>query len=365
MKNSQKGFVVPLLIAIIALLVVGGGIYIYENNRTTTPAVISTGTQTPPASSEQNVPNNSPVVVKNPLATSGWQTYSSAQYGFSFQYPSTFVPCNNKTACVQYNSDSQATFNVSVNSSETYEDCVRMLQNDSSNGISATIQTTINGIAFEKDSSVDPAAGQRYGTESYRTYYNGACYEIDLHVFWTVQDESYPTTIYPKLEALLPTFRFTTQQTVAPVHSAPVSTSAWVTYNGSLVPITFKYPGVLSVNTKDLGSSVGNLWLTQLDETVGARTIPGSDLPGKIAIIDFTKQYSTLAGVETASPAKQYGFTSLTLGGESAIQVNKQNNTSTDVLYYVAHGAKVYEIIIYSPLPLEVQTLTSSVQFVQ
>ena len=34
MKDSQNGFVVPLLIAIIALLVVGGGVYVYQNNRT-------------------------------------------------------------------------------------------------------------------------------------------------------------------------------------------------------------------------------------------------------------------------------------------------------------------------------------------
>jgi uncharacterized protein (UPF0333 family) len=32
MKNSQKGFVVPLLVAIIVLLVVGGGVYYYSKN---------------------------------------------------------------------------------------------------------------------------------------------------------------------------------------------------------------------------------------------------------------------------------------------------------------------------------------------
>lgn len=31
MKNSQKGFIVPVLLVIIALLVIGGGVYIYEN----------------------------------------------------------------------------------------------------------------------------------------------------------------------------------------------------------------------------------------------------------------------------------------------------------------------------------------------
>ena len=29
MKNKQKGFIIPLIVVIVALLVVGGGIYIY------------------------------------------------------------------------------------------------------------------------------------------------------------------------------------------------------------------------------------------------------------------------------------------------------------------------------------------------
>ncbi|TAK93427.1 hypothetical protein EPO05_07115, partial [Patescibacteria group bacterium] len=32
MKNTQKGFAIPLVIAIIAILVIGGGVYIYKNN---------------------------------------------------------------------------------------------------------------------------------------------------------------------------------------------------------------------------------------------------------------------------------------------------------------------------------------------
>lgn len=45
MRNSQKGFMVPLLIAIIALLVIGGGVYVYNKEKVETPAVIDTETQ--------------------------------------------------------------------------------------------------------------------------------------------------------------------------------------------------------------------------------------------------------------------------------------------------------------------------------
>ncbi|MEI6304944.1 MAG: hypothetical protein WCP09_02935 [Candidatus Taylorbacteria bacterium] len=44
MKNSQKGFVMPLLIAVIALLVIGG-VYVYENKKAVTPVVVDTGLQ--------------------------------------------------------------------------------------------------------------------------------------------------------------------------------------------------------------------------------------------------------------------------------------------------------------------------------
>jgi hypothetical protein len=40
MKNSQKGFAIPIIIAVVALLMVGGGAYIYTNNKVEAPANI-------------------------------------------------------------------------------------------------------------------------------------------------------------------------------------------------------------------------------------------------------------------------------------------------------------------------------------
>ena len=39
MKNLQKGFAIPILIAIVALLVVGGGAYVYNNQKAEAPVV--------------------------------------------------------------------------------------------------------------------------------------------------------------------------------------------------------------------------------------------------------------------------------------------------------------------------------------
>ncbi len=56
MKNSQKVFVVPLLIAIIAVLVIGGGVYIYENKRTEVPSVqTKTNVQVPDQSAQNTI----------------------------------------------------------------------------------------------------------------------------------------------------------------------------------------------------------------------------------------------------------------------------------------------------------------------
>ncbi|OHA16175.1 MAG: hypothetical protein A3G52_04995 [Candidatus Taylorbacteria bacterium RIFCSPLOWO2_12_FULL_43_20] len=63
MKNSQKGFIVPVLLVVISLLVVGGGVYVYYSKRSEVPAVVDTEkqqsnqiqqqtTQTPPATNK-------------------------------------------------------------------------------------------------------------------------------------------------------------------------------------------------------------------------------------------------------------------------------------------------------------------------
>ncbi len=57
MENSQKGFIAPVILVIIALLVIGGGVYVYKSKKVETPAVVDTGTQqtdiqTPPVSTQ-------------------------------------------------------------------------------------------------------------------------------------------------------------------------------------------------------------------------------------------------------------------------------------------------------------------------
>lgn len=84
MKNLQKGFIVPVLLLIIALLAIGGGAYIYNQKKT---SKVSVNESTTPA--RDIAIADAPRVFSTPTtsATSNWKTYSSAKYGYSFNYP--------------------------------------------------------------------------------------------------------------------------------------------------------------------------------------------------------------------------------------------------------------------------------------
>ena len=81
MKNSQKGFIVPVLLAIIILLIVSVGVYIYETKKAEAP-VVDTGTpqtaQVKGITIEQPLINQEiqlPVTVKGYINGNGWSAF--------------------------------------------------------------------------------------------------------------------------------------------------------------------------------------------------------------------------------------------------------------------------------------------------
>ncbi len=57
MKNQQKGFIIPLVIVILAIFAIGGGVYVYKNNKTEVSTPITTPThqvETKPSVPTQN-----------------------------------------------------------------------------------------------------------------------------------------------------------------------------------------------------------------------------------------------------------------------------------------------------------------------
>lgn len=68
MNTSQKGFIVPLLLVIIALLLVGGA-YVYTQPKQESQSAKTSTTET------------------SNTQTTDWKTYSNSKLGFEFQYP--------------------------------------------------------------------------------------------------------------------------------------------------------------------------------------------------------------------------------------------------------------------------------------
>lgn len=85
MKNSQKGFAIPIIIAILALLVVGGGSYIYTNKKVEAPINIPDITSNVPTTTPSNI------VGGYKDGNLGWKTYKNDKYNFKIMYPETSV----------------------------------------------------------------------------------------------------------------------------------------------------------------------------------------------------------------------------------------------------------------------------------
>lgn len=141
MKDLQKGFIVPVLLVIIAIFVVGGGVYIYENKKTEAPAVVNTETQQPTQVQQTNTqtpsvsnpttnqtPTNNPVQQTNPPATkisvAGMKQYTDSNFGFSFWYPSSWTVQNGSIQDTYVGGTVQKTLIVSPDSNTSRGDAI-------------------------------------------------------------------------------------------------------------------------------------------------------------------------------------------------------------------------------------------------
>lgn len=207
MKNT-RGFVVPLLLAIIGLLLVGGGIYVYQQqskNPTIDMNSVATTTlqtgNTNPTSTQTPLPGAS----QNPSMS---QTYANAQYGFNLDFPKA-SPAQTigyrslhpfDTNPIVY-SKYWITVNVSDKASDV-ANCVvpgkiHNVFDYSEYKLDATYNKNINGVDFAVS---DWDSGDSY-ERNYTTLHGGKCFDIQII---TVPSCSLCTSGRPTLESYKP-----------------------------------------------------------------------------------------------------------------------------------------------------------------
>lgn len=98
MKNTQKGFIVPLLLLIVAVLLVGGGAYFYTQTKQTNPQVIG----------------------NLPIATSTAQATDCTDFNTLSQFVLNTIEKPDSSSAIQMNKSVITSFHWRRNSSEPY-----------------------------------------------------------------------------------------------------------------------------------------------------------------------------------------------------------------------------------------------------
>ena len=170
MKNSQKGFIVPLLIAIIAILVVGGGVYVYNKEKVEAPvSLIDTNIDkynkaiTQRKSEEQPnlplgylIPNDVPAKFKIDEKGTRFTPYST-YWSYKSQTVTSFGPM---TEYLQFSEDTKNTFtNYTKTETESRNQVVRNVKTFNYNGSSGAV---LGMFASEKIYQTSPLSALEY-----------------------------------------------------------------------------------------------------------------------------------------------------------------------------------------------------------
>jgi len=110
--ERSRGFIVPLIIAIVTVLVIGGGAYIYKTQKVEAPVVNTNSATSTLVGNDRDAHGcigsagyswcaekskclrvwEEKCEATTTDVTKGWETYTDAQYGFSVKYPNIFPP---------------------------------------------------------------------------------------------------------------------------------------------------------------------------------------------------------------------------------------------------------------------------------
>lgn len=225
----KSGFIIPLVIIIIAALAIGGGIYIHEKNKKIAEQAIvnsdadlkvtnttSTDQHAPPCCKEtsakpdpyyKNLGTNQSQSSYPP--TEGWRTFTNEQYRFSFQYPSNINFVLSEKGVLGH-LDPPKDANLIQFLALKSEACSNLDSSTGPNGVHNYKGETriINGISFHKAELGEGYAGGRSYTLDYYTIHNSFCYDIQLFEsgYASSLSESETKSLF---DSIATTFRFT------------------------------------------------------------------------------------------------------------------------------------------------------------
>lgn len=228
MKNTHKGFILPLLVALIALLAIGGGIYYSQKSKAPGQEKKQENTQT--TTTTTNTPASTQYTATNGQ-TAGWNTYTNSQLGFSLAYPSQWgnpkelIPDGDVRSFVIGDSlviDIGVHVNKTTGKPMTLNE-LRGIPTKESELKSPTQSITISG---------------KYGTEKYSTQ-TGTVIDVDLgnNKIFTISYGAKPDD--PVLKQIISSIKFTTLAS---------QTSDWKIYTNNDYGFQLQYTNDATVN---------------------------------------------------------------------------------------------------------------------
>lgn len=179
MNFTHKKLSVRVIVAILIGLAIGAGGYyfIIKPSFSGVSSVPGTGTA---ASSSVSTSTVATASSSTSVDTSGWQTFTSYELGFSVQYPPKVTVDSSDPAVFKVSFPRELYFStvyaddvsVSISASSTCE-----LLQDGSRVIPAE-NVSIGGVNFTKNETVGAGAGNIYDTTTYDALNNNVCYRI-------------------------------------------------------------------------------------------------------------------------------------------------------------------------------------------
>ena len=372
--HNQRGFVGVgvLIVIILAVVVLGGGAYYVVHQQSSSPALsdntldnaqtlptTNTRTQattnTPAQTTPAQTQNSTPAATQS---TSNLQTYTNSNYGFSVNYdPSVFKTYTSTMGKPDYTNTLLSLFygagsiTFRGDKTTTYEDCLR-----NSTDTRNVTPIVIHGTTFYKSNSGDAGLGHSLSVDTYRTYYNGACYAIHT---WIESDRtgdgsSYTDTTKEKknLQNVLNTFKFNVPQIQPALHAS--AEPDWKTYTGSGMPISFTYPGNYVIQ-ESADNGYGNEINITAGSKVGLDIIPGDSFTSAITIQKslVTSNNTLQKNLDFDARNKQNYYQPITLGEVSGFfggDINGPGLTNNAVIN-LQKGNYTYRILLYGPFP--------------